>query len=179
MTVRSLCLAFFVFTACAPGGDPPAEAGSGTGERAEAPAEGSAAASEAESESAQAAAEGSAADGAPRVPAPPPLERLMRDLGYDDPSEAQLAEFVPVPPGATGEAGVFGRGEQTVRVALLRYPNARFAGPHIRDLEERRALLPGGGEAVLARDRFVVHVEALDRAGADALVERLRERLGW
>jgi hypothetical protein len=113
------------------------------------------------------------------VAVPPALPELMARLGYHDATEVALAEFVPVPPGATGEAGAFGRGESTVRVALVRYANERFAGPHVRDLEERRLVLPTSGEAVLNAGRFVVHIEALDRATADAVAAELRAALRW
>lgn len=122
--------------------------------------------------------EASEGSGAP-VLVPPPLPDVMQRLGYTDPTEVALAEFVPVPPGATGEAGAFGRGERTVRVALVRYANERFAGPHVRDLAERRALLPDSGEAYLHAGRFVVHIEAVDRATADALAAELADALRW
>lgn len=158
-------------------GSPSAATGSGSGSTApataEVPAEGSAAAAPA----VLANPEGRD-DGTP-LAVPPPLPELMARLGYHDATEVALAEFVPVPPGATGEAGAFGRGESTVRVALVRYANARFAGPHVRDLEERRMVLPQSGEAVLHAGRFVVHIEALDRAAADELASQLRAALRW
>lgn len=155
------------------------------GERAASPTalEGSASAVEevvAEVPAAQAApAEAPVGDDEASVLVPPPLPELMLRLGYSDPTEVALAEFVPVPPGATGEAGAFGRGEETVRVALIRYANERFAGPHVRDLAERRAILPDRGEAYLHAGRFVLQVEAVDRATADALVARLAGALRW
>ena len=102
----------------------------------------------------------------------------MRDLGYDDPSEAQLADFVPVPPGATAKRASSAAATRR-SVALFRYPNPRFAGPHVRDLEERRALLPDGGEAFVARGPYVIHVEAIDRARADEAAAEIRARLRW
>jgi hypothetical protein len=156
-----------------PVGSPSAATGSAAPATAEVPAEGSAAAAPA----VLANPEGRD-DGTP-LAVPPPLPELMARLGYHDATEVALAEFVPVPPGATGEAGAFGRGESTVRVALVRYANARFAGPHVRDLEERRMVLPQSGEAVLHAGRFVVHIEALDRATADGVASQLRTALRW
>ena len=170
MSVRTLIVVVAMASACSRPSEPTAEPSAAADAPRAVAEEGSA------EEAEEPEAEGSAdAD----TPAPPPLERLMRDLGYDDPSEAQLADFVPVPPGATGEAGVFGRGDETLRVALFRYPNPRFAGPHVRDLEERRALLPDGGEAFVARGPYVIHVEAIDRARADEAAAEIRARLRW
>jgi membrane protein YdbS with pleckstrin-like domain len=40
-------------------------------------------------------------------------------------------------------------------------------------------VLPNSGEAVLHAGRFVVHIEALDRATADGLASQLRTALRW
>ena len=111
--------------------------------------------------------------------APPTLPSLMRQAGYDRASEASLADFVHVPPGAEGEAGVFGEGERAVRVAMIAYPNPRYVRPHVTDVQERIRVLPNPREAVLHHHRWVVHLMAVDKETADETAERLREVLGW
>jgi len=115
----------------------------------------------------------------PEVPEPPPLVEIMRRAGYTDAADADLAEFVHVPPGAEGEAGSFGDGEGEARVAFVRYPNDRYARPHVTDVAERRRILPELGEAIVAEGRFVAHVRAVDRVTADAVANRIADSLGW
>lgn len=162
-----------------PVGSPSAATGSGSGSAAPATAEAGPPADGSATAAPSVVADPAGPDDGTPLAVPPPLPELMARLGYHDATEVALAEFVPVPPGATGEAGAFGRGESTVRVALVRYANARFAGPHVRDLEERRMVLPQSGEAVLHAGRFVVHIEALDRATADGVASQLRTALRW
>lgn len=111
--------------------------------------------------------------------APPDLVTLMRAIGFADAMPADLADFVHVPPGAEGEAGSFGGSEGEVRVALVRYPNPRYARPHRTDVEERRRVVPDLGEAVAQQGRFVVHVRAAQRSRADQVVAAIVEELGW
>lgn len=111
--------------------------------------------------------------------APPELLVVMRAIGYADAQPSDLAEFVPVPPGATGEAGNFGDGEREVSVALLRYPNPRYARPHVTDVQERRLVLPATGEAVISDGRFVIHIMATNRETADAVASALASELDW
>ncbi|MCB9506927.1 MAG: hypothetical protein H6698_04345 [Myxococcales bacterium] len=113
------------------------------------------------------------------VTEPPPLAGLMARVGFDPDGAAALDDFVHLPPGATGESGEFRRGTDTVRVALIRYPNPRFAAPHVTDIDERRRVLPHPHEAVASRDRFVVHVVARDLATADAVARDVSVALGW
>lgn len=103
----------------------------------------------------------------------------MRGIGYTDASPASLDEFVHLPPGAEGEAGTFGSGERTVRVALIGYPNRHYARPHVTDVAERNRVLPAPREAIVSNGRWVVHVAAADRESAEAVVERVREALDW
>jgi len=110
---------------------------------------------------------------------PPPLEEWMRAVGYTDRSEIALDQFVHTPPGATGEAGTFGRGDQTVRVASIAYPNERYARPHVTDIEERMRLLPESGDAVAAHGRFVIQVSASSRERADEVRDAMVQHAGW
>ncbi len=111
--------------------------------------------------------------------APPTLPSLMRQAGFERASAADLAEFVHLPPGAEGEAGVFGEGERAVRIALIAYPNPRYVRPHVTDVRERIRVLPNPREAVLHHHRWVVHLMAVDRATADEAAERIRNVLAW
>jgi hypothetical protein len=110
---------------------------------------------------------------------PPGLVEMMRRAGYTDASQADLAEFVHLPPGADGEAGSFGDGQGEARVAFVRYANERYARPHVTDVLERRRILPGLGEAVASDGRYVIHVRAVDRVTADAIAARIADSLGW
>lgn len=130
------------------------------------------AAASSDDEQAEAAAE-------PVEPPPPPLVEIMRRVGYTDASEADLAEFVHLPPGADGEAGSFGDGAGEARVAFVRYPNPRYARPHVTDIMERRRLLPELGEAIVSDGRYVAHVRAANRATADAVADRIADSLAW
>jgi len=103
----------------------------------------------------------------------------MRRIGYETAGEADLAEFVHVPPGARGESGVFGSGEHQVRVALIEYPNPRYVRPHLSDVQERVRVLPSAREAVLAHERWIVHVMAADLATAELTRSRIAEALFW
>lgn len=111
--------------------------------------------------------------------APPSLPSLMRQAGYDRASEANLADFVHVPPGAEGEAGTFGEGQNAVRVALIAYPNPRYVRPHVTDVRERTRVLAEAREAVLFHHRWVVHIVAVDHERVEEAEERIRRVLGW
>lgn len=107
----------------------------------------------------------------------PDLVALMRAEGWPDATAAELLEFVPVPPGAEGHAGIFGREREQVRVALILYANERFARPHVTDVEERRRVVADLPEAVARSGRLVVHVRASSRGDAEALAARLMDRV--
>ncbi len=94
-------------------------------------------------------------------------------------AEADLAEFVHLPPGAEGTAGAFGGGAAQVRVAVVGYPNPRYAAPHVSDIRERVRVIPSAREAVATHGRWVIHVLAVDRATAEDVRDRLVEFLGW
>lgn len=111
--------------------------------------------------------------------APPALAGLMRRIGYAEASEADLDAFAHLPPGATGDAGTFGSGEATVRVALIAYPNARYVAPHLNDVHERERVLPSPREAAVAHDRWILHVMARDHASARAVADAAADALGW
>ena len=178
-------LAALVLFACRPGADTPDAAPTAE------PLDGSAEAVEETSAPTEAPASGSGVDEAPAeldvaaAPdladefAPPSLPSLMRQAGFERASEADLADFVHVPPGAEGEAGVFGEGDRAVRVALIAYPNPRYVRPHVTDVLERIRVLPNPREAVLYHHRWVVHLMAVDRATADETAARLLGVLRW
>ena len=107
----------------------------------------------------------------------PDLVALMRGAGWPDASPAELLDFVPVPPGAVGQAAIFGSGTEQVRVAVILYANDRFAQPHRTDVEERRRLLPDLPEAVAQLGPLVVHVRASERERAEALAAELADRI--
>ncbi len=177
-----------VFAGCQRGGDAPDDDGSGvptaadgtgtpTAPGPEAPAADEAAPVDAATPPADDARYAAPPDD-PTEP-PPDLVTLMRAIGFADAVPADLADFVHVPPGAEGEAGSFGGSDGEVRVALVRYPNPRYARPHRTDVEERRRVVPDLGEAVAQQGRFVVHVRAAQRSRADAVVAAIVEELGW
>lgn len=103
----------------------------------------------------------------------------MRRAGFAGAGEARADEFVPVPPGATAEAGSFDNAERSVRAVLVRYPNPRYARPHVTDVLERRRLLPQSGDAVLSRGAVVIQLQAATREIADGLAVELQRLLEW
>lgn len=159
----------------------PQEPGSGSGAAEAAPAEGSAPAAGADSAGTPppAIAAPPAPDEGSGVAVPPSLPALMRRVGFVEAGPEDLAAFVHLPPGAEGQAGVFGEGDRAVRVALIAYPNPRYVAPHLSDVQERVRVLPNPREAAVAHDRFIVHVMAVDRATADEVAGRIAETLGW
>lgn len=175
---------WFGVSACQPGGgDPPPASASGSGAAEEtAPGSGSSA-SEQTAAAAAAPAPGSGAvptDGSSAAAVDvPSLESLMRRAGFAGAGEARADEFVPVPPGATAEAGSFDNAERSVRAVLVRYPNPRYARPHVTDVLERRRLLPQSGDAVLSRGPVVIQVQAATREIADGLAVELQRLLEW
>jgi hypothetical protein len=118
---------------------------------------------------------GTALSDVPRVD----LESLLLRAGYAAGDEIAVDEFVPVPPGAVANAATFGRDGLDARILVVSYPNPQYARPHVTDVLERRALLPTGGDAVLARGTEVIQLRMLDRAAADQLAEELRVLLQW
>ncbi len=110
---------------------------------------------------------------------PVDLQSLLRRAGFVPGEEIAVDEFVPVPPGATASAATFGRDAQQARIVAVNYPNPQYARPHVTDVLERRALLPMGGDAVLARGSQVIQLRLLDREQADELAEELRVLLQW
>jgi hypothetical protein len=109
----------------------------------------------------------------------PSLDSLMRRAGFGGAGQVRPDEFVPVPPGATAEAGSFDNAERSVRAVLVRYPNPRYARPHVTDVLERRRLLPQSGDAVLSRGAVVIQLQAATRESADALAAELQRLLEW
>lgn len=126
------------------------------------------------------AGDAAANDAPPAALEPPPsLPSVMRRAGFVEASPADLADFVHVPPGAEGQAGVFGEGERSVRVALIAYPNPRYVAPHLSDVQERARVLPDAREAAVASGRMIVHVMAVDGATAREVADRIAAVLGW
>ena len=109
----------------------------------------------------------------------PSLVPMMQAIGYTGADDVDLAEFVHAPPAARAEAGSFGNGANQVRVALIIYPNPRYAEPHYHDVRERVAVVPGEGEAVLLHESIVIHIRAVDRDTAVDTRNRLATSLGW
>lgn len=189
MTRLPLVLALFVFASCKPDADPGSqspptsdEALEPAAEETEAPHVDEGSAEEQAAEVAEPEPEPEALDVGPDLAedlAPPTLPSLMRQAGFERASQADLADFVHLPPGAEGEAGVFGEGERAVRIALIAYPNPRYVRPHVTDVQERIRVLPNPREAVLHHHRWVVHLMAVDRATADESARRIQAVLGW
>lgn len=113
------------------------------------------------------------------TPPPPSLPALMRRVGYVEADSADLADFVHLPPGATGQAGAFGHDEETVRVALISYPNSRYARPHFVDVQTRVNVLPNPREAALVNGRYLVHIMARDLDTANRVRDQIAETLQW
>jgi hypothetical protein len=186
MFCRAVVLAtlplWFGLLACQPGGsDPQPASASGSGAAVEtAPAAGSTAAAQPSGEgSGSASVPGSAEGSAAAAADVPSLESLMRRAGFGGAGQVRADEFVPVPPGATAEAGTFDNAERSVRAVLVRYPNARYARPHVTDVLERRRLLPQSGDAVLSQGAVVIQLQAATRVVADTLANELQRLLDW
>lgn len=129
-----------------------------------------------------AAAVPTAEPAAARAAEPAPLVdlvALMREVGFADARPEDLAQYVPVPPGAVGAAGSFAGPEGEVRVALIRYANPNYVRPHLSDLEERRRVIEQLAEAWANDATTVLHVKAIDRATAERVRDAIVARLGW
>lgn len=109
----------------------------------------------------------------------PDLLAVMRAVGWPEAEPQDLAAYVPVPPASEGQAGQFGRGDQEVGVALIRYPNPRYAQPHVVDVRERLRVAPTLPEAVAMHGRSVLHVRAADRTTAETVLASIVARLAW
>ena len=109
----------------------------------------------------------------------PDLVAVMRSVGFPESASADLADFVPVPPGAEGVAGTFVEGSTEVRVAVILYPNEQYARPHVTDVEQRLRVVPGTPEAVRRSGTMVVHVRAADPARATEVADGVAAQLGW
>jgi hypothetical protein len=172
----------FVVVACTPAGDNPQPvSASGSGVAVEvAPQAGGSAPVQAPAEAPAAGSGTTPGDGSSAAAIDvPSLESLMRRAGFGGAGQARPDEFVPVPPGATAEAGTFDNAERSVRAVLVRYPNARYARPHVTDVLERRRLLPQSGDAVLSQGPVVIQLQAATRDVADTLANELQRLLEW
>lgn len=109
----------------------------------------------------------------------PDLLAVMRAVGWPEAEPQDLAAYVPVPPASEGQAGQFGSGDQEVGVALIRYPNPRYAQPHVVDVRERLRVAPTLPEAVAMHGRSVLHVRAANRQTAETVLTSIVARLAW
>ncbi|MBN1947369.1 MAG: hypothetical protein JW797_16990 [Bradymonadales bacterium] len=114
---------------------------------------------------------------APGTSEPPDIFAILTDAGYVLVSDRDLADYLPVPPRATGQVGQFQRGDTTFSIARVTYPAELFADPHENWIRERMALIPDCHERVVRIGATVIHITAETDADADAIARLVSGRL--
>ena len=92
----------------------------------------------------------------------------------------ELTPTTPMPEGTTriGRAYIGGSGGRVILHAFA-YPLAGFAGPHVRDLQDRGSLDDAAGVWAIARGRFVIASDARTSTLARDIAERVAQSPCW
>ena len=162
-SLLQLTLAGLVAAACNPAPAPSAApSGSGSGSGAQAPA----------------AAAAAVVAPAPRPLPPPDLAPWVAAAGFSKGAAVAPAAFVPLPPGALAAGFRFDATESSVEALAVRYPNERYARPHVSDV---RTPDPGGSKVVrraVQQGSLVVEVRGADAATVARFASAVATGLG-
>ena len=141
---------------------PPAAAGSGSG-----------------SGSGAAPAAAAAVVPAPDKLLPPPdLGAWVAPAGFTKGAAVAPTDFVPLPPGALATAFRFEASDSAVEALAVRYPNERYARPHVSDV---RTPDPGGSKVarkVVQNGSLVVEVRGADPTAVARFASAVATGLG-
>ena len=159
---RTALCTVLLLVACnrAPAPAAPSEAGSGSGSAASAPA-----------------AEGVAAPKAELLP-PPDLAPWLAPAGFTKGAAIPPATLLPLPPGALAAAYRFEGADTSFDALAVRYPNERYARPHVSDV---RTPDPGGskvGREVVQASSLVVELRGADPAALKRAAAAIAVGLG-
>ena len=124
------------------------------------------------------------AAGAAVVPAPdkllppPDLAAWVAPAGFTKGAAVAPTDFVPLPPGALAAAFRFEATDSSVQALAVRYPNERYARPHVSDV---RTPDPGGSKVarqVVQKGALVVEVRGADPAAVARFASAVATGLG-
>jgi len=115
----------------------------------------------------------------PSKPLPPPdLAAWVAPAGFTKGALVAPADFVPLPPGALAVANRFDATDSSVEALAVRYPNERYARPHVSDV---RTPDPGGSKVVrraVQQGSLVVEVRGADAATVARFASAVATGLG-
>lgn len=116
---------------------------------------------------------------APDKPLPPPdLGAWVAPAGFTKGAAVAPTDFVPLPPGALAAAFRFEATDSSVEALAVRYPNERYARPHVSDV---RTPDPGGSKVarqVVQNGSLVVEVRGADPAAVARFASAVATGLG-
>ena len=109
---------------------------------------------------------------------PPDLTAWVAPAGFTKGAAVAPTDFVPLPPGALATAFRFEASNSAVEALAVRYPNERYARPHVSDV---RTPDPGGSKVarkVVQKGSLVVEVRGADPAAVARFAAAVATGLG-
>jgi hypothetical protein len=109
---------------------------------------------------------------------PPDLAAWVAPAGFTKGAAVAPTDFVPLPPGALATAFRFEASDSAVEALAVRYPNERYARPHVSDV---RTPDPGGSKVarkVVQKGSLVVEVRGADPAAVARFASAVATGLG-
>ncbi len=109
---------------------------------------------------------------------PPDLAAWVAPAGFTKGAAVSPADFVPLPPGALATAFRFEANDSSIEALAVRYPNERYARPHVSDV---RTPDPGGSKVarkVVQKGSLVVEVRGADPAAVARFASAVATGLG-
>ena len=109
---------------------------------------------------------------------PPDLAAWVAPAGFTKGAVVAPTDFVPLPPGALAPAFRFEATDSSVEALAVRYPNERYARPHVSDV---RTPDPGGSKVarkVVQNGALVVEVRGADPAAVARFASAVATGLG-
>jgi hypothetical protein len=109
---------------------------------------------------------------------PPDLAAWVAPAGFTKGAAVAPTDFVPLPPGALAAAFRFEATDSSVEALAVRYPNERYARPHVSDV---RTPDPGGSKVarkVVQNGALVVEVRGADPAAVARFASAVATGLG-
>ena len=114
----------------------------------------------------------------PNHKAPPDLAAWVASAGFTKGAAVAPPDFGPLPPGALATAFRFEASDSAVEALAVRYPNERYARPHVSDV---RTPDPGGSKVarkVVQNGSLVVEVRGADPAAVARFASAVAKGLG-